>query len=484
MENPHRVDSRLMDAYPRTMGQRLFVLLSLLTLVLALPACKTQRPNRTPDTPDLISSETVATPDSKVVFSATAIDPDDDAISFRFSWGDGDTSEWTLWTASGDTGSKSHAWTDTGVFVVCAQARDNEDALSDWSQQCSVRVALTIPGRVGWRCELPNETFAAPSVGPDRTIYVLDRDGCLSALSESGSIMWESREFDGATGSPVIGPDSVLYLGGGFAADRHGRLIWHVESIPDLDRMPALGADRTIHYGRAALNPDGTVQWEFSQPSRYTGLAIASDSAICFGARMADTTALFALNPDGSVRWRHELEPYSWFGSPAIGPDGTIYIAVDDAGLHAIDQEGRLKWRFAVEYLDANPVVVSADGTVFCFNCGPDLLYALDPGGALKWRFATKQGIAEAPVVAADGTVYVADHGGAIHALDQNGVRLWTCETGSPIRTPLTLGPDGTVYFADWNGYLVAVGGSSPPSNDGWPMLGHDPQHTGRAVSP
>ena len=127
---------------------------------------------------------------------------------------------------------------------------------------------------------------------------------------------------------------------------------------------------------------------------------------------------------------------------------------------------------------------MSADGTVFCFNQGPDLLYALEPGGALKWRFATEQGIAEAPAVAADGTVYVADNSGVVHALDQNGVRLWTCETGSYIRTPLTLGPDGTVYFGDWNGYLVAVGGSCPPSNDGWPMLGHDPQHTGRAVSP
>jgi outer membrane protein assembly factor BamB len=466
------------------MGLRLHLLLCLLMLVLALPGCKAQRPNRPPDTPELTSSATLVAPDSIVVFSATAIDPDQDAVSFRFSWGDGDTSEWTFWAASGDTSSMSHAWNDIGVFTVAAQARDEEDALSGWSQQCSVRVALTIPGRVRWRCALPGWTFAAPSVGPDGIIYVLDRDGGLTALSQSGSILWESREFDGATGSPVVGPDSVLYLGGGFAASHKGRLLWHVESIPDLDRMPALGADGTIHYGRAALNPDGTVQWEFARPFRFTGLAIGSDGTVFFGARMADTMALFALNPDGSVRWRYEVEPYSWFDSPAIGPDGTIYIAVDDVGLHAIDQQGRLKWRFAVEYLDAKPVVVSADGTVFCFNWGPDLVYALESGGTLKWRFATKEGIAEAPVVAADGTVYVADDGGAIHALDRNGVRLWTCETGSDIRTPLTLGPDGTVYFGDRNGYLVAVSGSSPPSNDGWPLLGHDPQHTGRAVSP
>ncbi|UCG44236.1 MAG: PQQ-like beta-propeller repeat protein [candidate division WOR-3 bacterium] len=467
------------------MGLRRCLLPGLLMLpaVLSL-SCKTQTANLPPDTPELVSSGTIVLKGSAVSYSATATDPDGGAVSFRFSWGDGDTSDWSLWVASGDTAAETHAWADTGTFVTTAQARDEEDALSGWSQQCSVSVALTIPGRVRWRCALPGWTFAAPSVGPDGIIYVLDRYDGLTALSQSGSILWTSREFEGATGSPVVGPDSVLYLGGGFAAGHKGRLIWHVESIPDLDRMPALGADGTIHYGRAALNPDGTVQWEFAQPFRFTGLAIGSDGTVYFGAWMADTMFLFALNPDGRVRWRYDVESYSWFDSPAIGPEGNTYIAVEDVGLHAIDQEGRLKWRFEVEYLDPNPVVVSGDGTVFCFNWSSDLLYALEPGGTLKWRFATKEGIAGAPVVAADGTVYVADDGGAIHALDRNGTRLWTCETGSDIRTPLTLGPDGTVYFGDSDGYLVAVSGSSPPSKDGWPMLGHDPQHTGRAAGP
>jgi outer membrane protein assembly factor BamB len=452
-------------------------------LGLALTACKTQRLNRPPDTPGLTSSETLVVPDSIVVFSASAVDPDDDPVSFRFSWGDGDTSEWTFWAASGDTSSMNHTWTDTGAFAVSAQARDDEGALSEWSQQCSVRVALTIPGRVHWRYELPNGTGAAPSVGPDGTVYVLDRCGGLFALSQSGSVLMVSWGFGGATGSPVVGPDTTLYLGGGFAAGRNGQLLWHVESIPDLDRMPALGADGTIHYGRAALNPDGTVKWEYTQASVLTGLAIASDGTIYFGARARDTAALVALNQDGTVRWRHEVEHYYGFDSPAIGPDGTIYIAVEDDALLAIDREGRLKWRFAVEYLAANPVVVSADGTVFCVNSYQRLLYAIGPEGTLKWRFGTKERMTWAPAVAADGTVYVADHSGAVHALDRNGLKLWTCETGSEIWTPLTLGPHGTIYFGDSDEYLVAVGGSSPPSKDGWPMLGHDPQHTGRAVS-
>jgi hypothetical protein len=48
---------------------------------------------------------------------------------------------------------------------------------------------------------------------------------------------------------------------------------------------------------------------------------------------------------DGSVRWRFktsgEIET-----SPAVGTDGTVYIADNGCNLYAITPEGKEKWRF------------------------------------------------------------------------------------------------------------------------------------------
>ena len=86
-------------------------------------------------------------PDSGIVnvryyFSSLASDPDNDSISIRFSWGDGDTSGWSSLVASGETVKLSHSWSNPGAYYVKAQAKDEQGATSYWSAEFPIVITL------------------------------------------------------------------------------------------------------------------------------------------------------------------------------------------------------------------------------------------------------------------------------------------------------------------------------------------------------
>jgi len=84
-------------------------------------------------------------------YSTSAIDPDGDQVQYRFDWdadGSHDYSGWTNLGPSGHTDSISHSWDYAGIYVVKAQARDENGYESVWSSGLSV-VISRIPGDYG-----------------------------------------------------------------------------------------------------------------------------------------------------------------------------------------------------------------------------------------------------------------------------------------------------------------------------------------------
>ncbi|MFO7584126.1 MAG: hypothetical protein R6W69_05290, partial [Anaerolineales bacterium] len=77
---------------------------------LAMFAACDEALNNPPETPGAPTGAAQGNVSVSYEFSATTTDPEGGDIAFRFSWGDGDTSEWTDWTPSGGTASASHAW--------------------------------------------------------------------------------------------------------------------------------------------------------------------------------------------------------------------------------------------------------------------------------------------------------------------------------------------------------------------------------------
>jgi hypothetical protein len=86
-----------------------------------------------PNTPATPVGDSIGSINFPYSFISTATDPNGDSIAIRFDWGDGDTSDWSIWQASGDPITISHSWSDTGVYNIKAQAKDIKNETSDWS---------------------------------------------------------------------------------------------------------------------------------------------------------------------------------------------------------------------------------------------------------------------------------------------------------------------------------------------------------------
>ncbi len=100
----------------------------------------TYTPNNPPDIPVTPSGPANGGVNFTYNFTSSTTDPDGDSVAIRFDWGDGDTSLWSNYVASGDSVSMDHSYADTGTYLVKAQAKDVNEAVSDWSTALSFKV--------------------------------------------------------------------------------------------------------------------------------------------------------------------------------------------------------------------------------------------------------------------------------------------------------------------------------------------------------
>jgi outer membrane protein assembly factor BamB len=171
-----------------------------------------------------------------------------------------------------------------------------------------------------------------------------------------------------------------------------------------------------------------------------------------------------------------------YFGGPAIGPNGAIYIGTSEAGvsdtltthgLYAVDRSGRTKWKYTTGKSIKSSPVIGPDGTVYIMvGIGTDTdasgldssLYAIDPQGQKKWEcphlgsFGVGP-VPDSPAIGADGTIYVSGTHD-LFALQNSGNITWSyhfpdLNTISPdgmtfhrssLRSSPSVGDDGTVY--------------------------------------
>ena len=199
--------------------------------------------------------------------------------------------------------------------------------------------------------------------------------------------------------------------------------------------------------------------------------------------------------PDAPL-W-HVPNEGSYFNGPAIGPDGTIYIATSEAGmtdaltthgLYAVDRNGGTKWKYTTGKTVRSSPVVGPDGTIYIMvGIGTDTdpnglgtsLHAVDPQGRKKWECPGLGSfgigpVPDSPAVARDGTVYVS---GAheLFALQDGCTVKWSVRFPdldsvlgdgtryhlSSLRSSPSVGDDGTVYVNTLEGHQTwfVVGG-------------------------
>jgi hypothetical protein len=86
---------------------------------------------------------------TELAYTTSAIDPAHESVAVRFDWGDGDTSAWSAWLASGASIADSHSWSAVGNYSVRAQAMTPVGTISDWSKPLEVPIVQTWTRAIG-----------------------------------------------------------------------------------------------------------------------------------------------------------------------------------------------------------------------------------------------------------------------------------------------------------------------------------------------
>lgn len=272
-----------------------------------------------------------------------------------------------------------------------------------------------------------NDVRSTPALSNDgSTVYVGSDDNYLYAVNTAdGTTKWWFDTGGDVRSSPVVGPDGMVYVGSHWPGGGQG-------SIQALNP-----ADRMNQPGGSTFNPSN--EWIFYTPS----------------------------NVDSS---------------PAVGPDGTVYIGDDHGNFYALNPASRLadpggdntslnpanEWEFTHSDFDQTSPGRPAIGPAYdidpsgnrhrIYITGTDTddhtLFALDPADRLagetfpgphEWSYDTLDTNYFMP--AADpitGIVYV-EESNKIRALFPAGTSKWVASIGTNRFTPV-VGNGGIVY--------------------------------------
>ncbi|MHC5795923.1 outer membrane protein assembly factor BamB family protein [Lacisediminihabitans sp. FW035] len=334
-------------------------------------------------------------------------------------------------------------------------------------------------GKVRWSRDLGGSVTPGPVIGVDGSILAATNAGVLHALDPAtGNDRWV---FDGgarygsdlSTSPAVLGDGTILWPGPRstlFALDRSGRLIW------------------TEKFGSDVLSP-----------------AIAGHNRV-YVADLAGHLAALDVTANSHRRvWTLDLGGVD-YSSPSVGPDGTIYTAIEKQLIAVRDtgDSGVIRWRFETTKRIEVSSGVSESGIVV-LGTNNDHEYGVRSDGTRAWQLLIHDYTYSSSTVRPDGRAYFADNSGRVRTVDSstgriirtiapvapakehawtsivvdarsdtywgsmngrvygydaNGHRLFALSVDSGVSSYPALGVDGTLYVGTVGGLLYAIGAS------------------------
>ncbi len=305
-----------------------------------------------------------------------------------------------------------------------------------------------------WDVNIPGEVFVSATLGCDNHIHLVSQRGVLYTLDSEGKLLWSVDVNVPLLTTPTVDPKGRVYVGdmnGRFYAfDDQSGWLWTWEAEGFICASAAVSAEGAIYVASedgalVSLTEDGTLRWSFKVPSDHS---------------LGDVV----------------------LASPAVGPDGTVYVAgYFDASLYALNPEdGSLRWTCVCA--DANATLRSQRGQLYAAPVVGDAnviyqalvsdpsLYAIDvQTGTVLWTLdcsASLTSTAEVwvsdsvwsePALGPDGTLYVAMDDPYLRAVTPDGTLKWTVQLGQTGGFTLTVSPDGLIYAAGDDGTLYVV---------------------------
>jgi outer membrane protein assembly factor BamB len=366
-----------------------------------------------------------------------------------------------LYTLDADTGAL--LWSYDTNSPLLGSAAEGSHGTVYFAATDGKLYALHRTGRLLWTHTTKRPVFSSPVVSGDGRIYVCSQDGKLYALAREGSELWRF-ETDGSGmvegsifATPAVGADGTVYIGGLYDPNLYalnrddGSVKWVCNFEHTIQIIDDYGEGQDVNvagwpFASPVVAFDGTV---------YQGLLFDSEiyaieptaGGISWSTSLAGLRLRYGKAPDDVVMWYDAGEPpeyvevegelrqvrsvtpirhaYCW-STPALGPDGTIYVSFNDPYLRAVDPNGTVKWMTELGSMGGFTLSVGDDGLIYAAS-DDHYLYVVDPDGSEIARFEGDDWLSH-PVIAEDHTIIVSDANNTVWAISQE-----TCDGQEPV---------------------------------------------------
>lgn len=229
--------------------------------------------------------------------------------------------------------------------------------------------AIDKSGVIKWQSEVQVVSGTSPALNSEGIIYLSSTDNDLHAMDSEGNELWKFKTEGYLNSSPAVALDGTVYVGSAdmnlYALNPDGTLKWKYLTKGRISTSPVIGPDGAIYVGSEdktfyAVNPDGTSRWDFPTGGAIrTSAAIASNGMIYFSS---DDYNLYAIKPDGNELWESRIG--SSQSTLILDSDGTIYVT-DSSDLMAINSFGQTIWSTYLRSSYFGSPAISSQGTLY-----------------------------------------------------------------------------------------------------------------------
>jgi outer membrane protein assembly factor BamB len=267
---------------------------------------------------------------------------------------------------------------------------------------------------------------SSPLLLDDGTLYFGSNSANVYAVNRYGIKLWNSS-VNAPIGfsSPAPLPDGGIVIGCTdgrvYAFSSNGNPRWVVITNARISASPAVDNDGTTYIGSEdqilyAITSSGAVRWSYPTNAPITGSAsIAADGSIIFG----NTSGwLYALQKDGRLKWRRDLRHPIQF-TPASTREGRILCALMNGDLVSLTLDGAEEWRtsFGLAAAASSPIL-DVHGTAY-IGGADGTMSAIDNNGRLRWRYETDAAITSTPSIGQRGQLVFGNEKGWLFVLGE-----------------------------------------------------------------
>lgn len=327
----------------------------------------------------------------------------------------------------------------SGGIYLTARVSEN---FSEYTAQYNRLWAISTSGVM--LASVDSQDWRYPSqavLGADGSVYFTDST-LWAVAGDLSAVLWSYAPNDGADLSrPAVGADGTVYYNASSGGPVSARAVsfdvglgspvelWSHDLAEGQLSAPAVDGSGGVFAGVAGLlygldpAPSAANRQRFATEVLPTAYWSSSFSPVSSGGGLiafVDGTVASVSGLDGTLGFSQSLPSYGG-GEPAIGPDGTIYVAAWTE-VYAIAASGEILWSLDTGMVIEGSPALGPDGEVFVIGDG-GLLAVGVPSGApeVLWSFENP-GVYLVGSPAADvDHVYVVGDDGYLYAVSRTG---------------------------------------------------------------